>query len=98
MNDDRLTQIKGDLSAATKGPWVADGRVVKAEDGRVIGVFDGTKWSGADARLATRARIDVEWLVEQLEQARDIAVGLENENARLAEALATIKGAGQETP
>ncbi|MFD8545564.1 hypothetical protein [Streptomyces sp. NPDC059649] len=44
-------------------------------------------FSRDDWELMAHAREDVPWLLEQLEQARGIAVELENENARLTAEL-----------
>lgn len=46
-----------------------------------------------DARFVAHARDDVRWLLEQLEQARRIAVELENENARLTAELQAARDA-----
>ncbi|MFH8405541.1 hypothetical protein ACH4FX_12310 [Streptomyces sp. NPDC018019] len=89
---DRLAQIKARAEAATSEPWLLqedDGdtfrapawEIVHAQSGRMLARVPD--WAVSDAEFIAHVPADVPWLVDQLEQARSIAVGLENEVARL---------------
>ncbi|MFH8410702.1 hypothetical protein ACH4FX_38915 [Streptomyces sp. NPDC018019] len=98
MADERLAQIKARVEAV-EGPWLLqedDGdtfrapawEIVHAQSGRMLArVRD---WAVSDAEFIANVPADVPWLIGQLEQARSIAVGLENENARLRAQLTAL--------
>ncbi|MEU7597524.1 hypothetical protein AB0B79_31505 [Streptomyces sp. NPDC039022] len=99
MADDRLTQIKARVEAATPGPWHVDrhepslSRLVRSHDGTLDIDFGYVgNCTQPDAEFVAHAPDDVQWLVNQLERARSIAVELENENARLANELGRYVG------
>ncbi|MGA4875934.1 hypothetical protein [Streptomyces lydicamycinicus] len=92
MADDRLTEIAARAAAATPGPWTNYGTDLyrsSATGGFRLMDLLGSLTPEADnqsfrnASFVAAAREDVPWLLAQLEQARAIAVELENENARL---------------
>lgn len=89
---DRLADIKAREEIATPGPWEPHtecGEHFYAYLGgsylRGVGTlnFGDGEDADADREFTLKARTDVPWLVEQLEQARRIAVELENQVARL---------------
>ncbi|MCZ1014039.1 hypothetical protein [Streptomyces noursei] len=88
---DRLTEIAARVAAATPGPWLqrSDAGIVTDSDGHPLAVFGTSGPHCADAAFIAHAPEDVPWLLEQLEQARGIAVRLEQENARLREEALT---------
>ncbi|GFE20145.1 hypothetical protein [Streptomyces nigrescens] len=86
---DRLTEIAARAAAASDGRWQPyrklDGSLVvyAVRDREIRPLFVANQASAEDTEFTARAREDVPWLLAQLEQARAIAVELENENARL---------------
>ncbi|WP_143179598.1 hypothetical protein [Streptomyces yunnanensis] len=89
MADDRLTEIAARATAVTPGPWLqrSDAGIVTDAEDRPLAVFGTSGPHCVDATFIAHAPEDVRWLLAQLEQARAIAVELENENARLTAAM-----------
>ncbi|MEC4016014.1 hypothetical protein [Streptomyces sp. H27-D2] len=93
---DRIADIQARTDAATKGPWLSGQMLqtpntVASLDGP-IAVFGGSQQDRDDTEFTAHARDDIPWLLDRLEQARRIAVTLENENARLLAELAKYVG------
>ncbi|WP_438489497.1 hypothetical protein [Streptomyces sp. S186] len=101
MADDRLTEIAARVAAASPGTWcterdlhghytisanVRTGPTGFFRDRVIAHLADGDEAQVyADAAFIRDAHETVPWLLAQLEQARAIAVALEQEKARLRE-------------
>ncbi|MFL6138841.1 MAG: hypothetical protein ACJ74O_13710 [Frankiaceae bacterium] len=84
-----LDAIEARAAAATEGPWSVTGDGLIDGVGKTTGpfgrIFDDLDVRRADAEFIAAAREDVPALVDALRRARDYAVTLERENARLSE-------------